>query len=91
MAYETTIKEQKDEIAALAMKTDFRPALSMTQKSRIHVEFSHSGVWQKFPSVPGEEEQWAWSCCQNEDKDSRGCNAAVKDGNRWNLSSFNNR
>lgn len=74
------------------MKTDFRPTLSMTQKSRIHVEFSHSGIWQKFPSVAaGDEELWAWSCCQNEDKNSKGCNVAVKDGNRWNLASFNNR
>jgi len=54
LAYETTIKEKKDEIAAQAMKTDFRANLSLTQKSRISVEWTHTGIWQKFGSAGGE-------------------------------------
>jgi hypothetical protein len=45
LAYETVIKEKKDDIAALAMKTDFRANLSLTQKSKISVEWTHTGIW----------------------------------------------
>jgi hypothetical protein len=37
------------------MKTDFKANLSMTQKSKIQLEFAHTGVWQRFASsLPGE-------------------------------------
>jgi hypothetical protein len=74
------------------MKTDFHATLSQTQKSKMKLVSHHTGVWQKFThKVAGEEEEyWAWSCCMNEDKKSGGCVHKVKDGNRWNLSSFNN-
>ena len=71
------------------MKTDFKANLSLTQKGKISVEWSHTGVWQKYGPA-GDEETWAWSCCMNEDRNSRGCNHAIRDKNRWNLSSFNN-
>lgn len=71
------------------MKTDFKANMSLTQKSKINMEFKHTGIWQRFGNR--EEENWAWSCCQNEDKNSRGCNVMLKDGNRWNLTSFNNQ
>lgn len=55
LAYETVIKEKKDDIAAQAMKTDFKANLSLSQQSKISLEWSHTGVWQRFgPS--GEDE-----------------------------------
>ena len=48
MANETIIKEKKDEIAALAMRTDFKANLSLTQKNKISAVWTHTGVWQKF-------------------------------------------
>lgn len=47
LAYETIIKEKKDDIAAQAMKTDFRANLSLTQKNKISAVWTHTGVWQK--------------------------------------------
>jgi hypothetical protein len=93
LAYETAIKEKKDDIAAQAMKTDFKANLSLSQKSKINLEWNHTGVWQHFGPVQtseDDEDGWAWSCCLNEDKDSRGCNYIVRDSNKWNLASFNN-
>ena len=93
LAYETVIKEKKDDIAAQAMRTDFKANLSMSQKSKITLEWSHTGVWQRFgPAKSGgeEDETWAWSCCLNEEREGRGCNHKVKDSNKWNLVSFNN-
>ena len=37
LAYETAIKEKKDDIAAQAMKTDFKANLSLSQKSKINL------------------------------------------------------
>ena len=38
------------------MKTDFKPNLSLTQKSRISAQYSHTGIWQRTPSaLPGDE------------------------------------
>jgi len=71
------------------MHTDFKANLSLTQKSKISLAFSHTGVYQKMSNMGGEEE-WAWSCCLNEEREGRGCNVAVCDKNKWNLSSFNN-
>ena len=71
------------------MRTDFKATLSATQRSKMAVHFRHSGVWQRF-EMRGEE-SWAWSCCQNEEKEGRGCQPILKDGNKWNLVSFNNR
>jgi hypothetical protein len=70
------------------MKTDFKANLSLTQKDRISVVWTHTGVWHKFGAAGREE--WSWSCCMNEEKDSKGCSASLKDSNRWNLASFNN-
>lgn len=74
------------------MKTDFRANLSLTQKSKIGVNWNHTGVWQRFGAkkLDEEDETWAWSCCLNEDKESRGCSQSVVDKNKWNLVSFNN-
>lgn len=73
------------------MKTDFRATLSQTQQNRLSIKCSHSGVWQSFKQRIGPEmvETWAWSCCMNEDKNSKGCAQKLKDGNKWNLTSFN--
>ncbi len=74
------------------MKTDFHATLSNTQKSKLKMVSYHTGVWQKFShKVAGEEEEYmAWSCCMNEENKSSGCVKKIKDGNKWNLSSFNN-
>ena len=74
------------------MKTDFKATLSQTQTNRMTIKSSHSGVWQCFKERIGPhiEETWAWSCCMNEDEKSPGCAHKLKDGNRWNLTSFNN-
>lgn len=48
------IKERKDNIEAQAMKTDFKATLSGTQKSRIGVRSSHTGIWQSFKEKVGE-------------------------------------
>ena len=55
LAYETAIKKKKDDIEAQAMKTDFRATLSETQKKKIRVRFSHSGIWQSFKEKNGNE------------------------------------
>ena len=90
LAYETVIKEKKDDIAAQAMKTDFKANLSLSQQSKISVEWSHTGIWQQYGAAGGEDDNYAWSCCMNEDRNSRGCNHSIRDKNRWNLTSFNN-
>lgn len=74
------------------MKTDFHASLSMTQKAKMKACSYHTGIWQRFVhKVAGEEEEYyAWSCCLNEDQHGQGCVKKVKDGNKWNLSSFNN-
>ena len=73
------------------MKTDFKATLSSTQKNKIRGSYRHTGMWELCREKVGMEmeETWAWSCCMNEDKNSRGCGYKVKDGNKWNLSSFN--
>lgn len=85
------IKQNKDNLEAQAMKTDFKATLSATQKNKIGVKSSHTGVWQPYKERVGNEieETWAWSCCMNEDQNSRGCSNKIKDGNKWNLLSFN--
>ena len=49
------------------MKTDFKANLSLTQKSKISLEWSHTGIWQRYgpASADEEDETWAWSCCMN--------------------------
>ena len=54
LAYETVIKEKKDDIAALAMNTDFKANLSLSQQSKISVEWSHTGIWQRFGPAGGD-------------------------------------
>lgn len=73
------------------MKTDFKATLSQTQQNRLSIKSGHSGVWQSFKERIGPEmvETWAWSCCMNEDMNSKGCIHKLKDGNKWNLTSFN--
>ena len=53
LTYEAGIKKKKDDIESKAMKTDFRATLSQTQKSKISVNFGHSGVWQPFKEKVG--------------------------------------
>jgi len=67
LAYETSIKQKKDEFEAKAMKTDFQATLSQTQKAKMKLVSHHTGIWQRFVhKVAGEEEEyWAWSCCMN--------------------------
>jgi len=72
------------------MKTDFRATLSETQKGKMKLVTNHTGVWQQFVNKIDNEEYYAWSCCMNEDLKGEGCVKKIKDGNRWNLSSFNN-
>ena len=45
LAYETAIKEKKDDIAAQAMTIDFKANLSSTQKAKISVQWCHTGIW----------------------------------------------
>ena len=54
LANETVIKEKKDDIAALAMNTDFKANLSLSQQSKISVEWSHTGIWQHFGPAGGD-------------------------------------
>ena len=65
----------------------FKANLSLSQRVKIVHKYYHSGCWSQ---VPGIEEEFAWSCCMNEDRDSRGCMKRIQDGNKLNLSSFNN-
>lgn len=73
------------------MKTDFKATLSQSQQNNILCKLSHSGIWQPFKERIGPElvETWAWSCCMNEDMNSKGCINKIVDGNKWNLTSFN--
>lgn len=55
-------------------------------------KFSHPGIYQQFgfeKNDRGEKIQTgAWSCCQNEDINSKGCNKELVDAGRWNYLSF---
>ena len=86
LTMEAAIKERKDEEALAELPdTRFQARMTKLQKSKIKMVYTHSGVWQKF--VRGEEEEWAWSCCQNEDEESRGCVRRVQDNNKSYLAS----
>ena len=49
------IKQNKDNIEAQAMKTDFKATLSNTQKSKIGIRSSHTGIWQPYKERVGGE------------------------------------
>jgi len=48
LAYETSIKQKKDNIEAQTMKTDFRATLSDSQKGKMKLVTNHTGIWQQF-------------------------------------------
>lgn len=59
------------------------------------MKYTHPGIYHNFKkkktNEKGELEEvdhWAWSCCQNEVKDSPGCNQVVVDKGKWNLASY---
>jgi len=43
--------------------------------------YKHTGKWEKKEY----EEQEAWSCCMNAEKESHGCVMFTKDRKRWNV------
>lgn len=46
--------------------------------------YEHTGVWEKSAAMGG----MVWSCCMNEEKDSKGCRArTVFNQSRWNVAS----
>ena len=50
------MKQKKDDIEAQAMKTDFKATLSGTQQNKLSMKYHHTGMWQRFPPGPGDEE-----------------------------------
>ena len=76
-------KPKRDDYEDKANLT-FKPDLSKTLASRRKRVYHHTGKWEKSKF----EDQEAWSCCMNYDKDSEGCNVKIVDLDRYNVVSF---
>jgi len=57
----------------------FRPNLALTTVDRRYKEYSHKGTWS-FNAI---EEKPVWSCCLNEDENSRGCEGRIYNPDSW--------
>jgi hypothetical protein len=62
----------------------FEPDVSKTIKRRSVKKFKHDGCFQ-FNQALNKE---IWSCCANENKDSKGCVVTYKDPDKWQTISF---
>jgi hypothetical protein len=76
-------KPKNDEYEDKANLT-FKPDLTKTLASRRRRVYHHTGLWEKSKF----EDEEAWSCCMNYDKDSEGCNVKIVDMDRYNVVSF---
>lgn len=80
--YEETHKKKLDE--AESKELTFKPDLTRTLASRRKRVYHHTGKWEKSKF----EDEEAWSCWMNFDKDSEGCNVKIVDLDRLNVVSF---
>eukprot|EP00003_Mantamonas_plastica_P030908 TRINITY_DN781_c0_g1_i13.p1 TRINITY_DN781_c0_g1~~TRINITY_DN781_c0_g1_i13.p1 ORF type:complete len:429 (-),score=119.20 TRINITY_DN781_c0_g1_i13:608-1894(-) len=83
------IKKQKEDeeemrLARLEHNKRVRKAFKEVgvERSRKFKIWTHTGVWEESVFNDGEE---AWSCCQNQELHSRGCNSKLVDPDQWNF------
>jgi len=63
-----------------------KPDMSKTLRSRQYKIYYHTGIYEKSKF---DDEEFAWSCCQQSSKEGGGCNIKIYDPERMNLASFN--